>query len=349
MAIMNVNKKIPTALLAFLFGIIAAIVVIIQSKPPDGKFPNRGRGYFYLALIYPSSQDWWHGFVHGAISQIPLTTLNSVIALVKLSHDLFPNRTQDITRRNVAVGVGTMNIVGLTFGAFPMCHGAGGLAAQHAFGSRGGLSVLILGIGKIVVVLLLGENVMDLFEAFPDAILSPMLGLSGLGLAVSGVKGLLQPIIAAHQSDTQGIDRDDDMKPQTLTLFRRDCRICFATVAMTVATSNAAVGGLSGIITAWIESELVRRLAHCEPCSRIRNQNSDVEGSHVGEGKGPNQDTIGDDSGGLPRGSGIGSEVEDARNRQRSQSGEDDGVVITRGRSDSIVVVDGSMYQLKGL
>lgn len=42
-----------------------------------------------------------------------------------------------------------MNLVGCWFGAMPVCHGAGGLAAQHVFGARGGGAVVLLGATKI--------------------------------------------------------------------------------------------------------------------------------------------------------------------------------------------------------
>eukprot|EP00959_Pyramimonas_sp_CCMP1952_P177974 3719974-Pyramimonas_sp.AAC.1 len=48
----------------------------------------------------------------------------------------------------VAMSVGVMNLAGCGFGALPVCHGAGGLAAQHVFGARSGTAVVVLGVGK---------------------------------------------------------------------------------------------------------------------------------------------------------------------------------------------------------
>ncbi len=62
------------------------------------------------------------------IPQLPLTTLNSVVAVCQLSSDLFPARS--VQPVLVSVSVGLMNMVGAWFGAMPCCHGAGGLAAQ---------------------------------------------------------------------------------------------------------------------------------------------------------------------------------------------------------------------------
>jgi hypothetical protein len=68
------------------------------------------------------------GIIKAGLPQLPLTTLNSVLAVCQLSGDLFPARQA----RPIAVSasVGVMNLVGVWFGAMPCCHGSGGMAAQ---------------------------------------------------------------------------------------------------------------------------------------------------------------------------------------------------------------------------
>ena len=68
------------------------------------------------------------GIILTGIPQLPVTTLNSVVAVCQLSADLFPARPARPVL--VSVSVGLMNMVGSWFGAMPCCHGAGGLAAQ---------------------------------------------------------------------------------------------------------------------------------------------------------------------------------------------------------------------------
>ena len=68
------------------------------------------------------------GIILTGIPQLPVTTLNSVVAVCQLSADLFPARPAQPVL--VSVSVGLMNVVGAWFGAMPCCHGAGGLAAQ---------------------------------------------------------------------------------------------------------------------------------------------------------------------------------------------------------------------------
>ena len=68
------------------------------------------------------------GILKAGLAQLPLTTLNSVVAVCQLSADLFPMRPARPAA--VACSVGAMNLVGAWFGAMPCCHGAGGLAGQ---------------------------------------------------------------------------------------------------------------------------------------------------------------------------------------------------------------------------
>src|SRR5207245_2328522 len=82
----------------------------------------------------PAWSDFVTAFPKAALPQIPLTTLNSVIAVCALSADLFPARRAE--PRRVAISVGAMNLVAAWFGGMPMCHGAGGLAGQYRFGAR---------------------------------------------------------------------------------------------------------------------------------------------------------------------------------------------------------------------
>ena len=58
---------------------------------------------------------------------------------------------QDLIHRDVdpdklSKSIGLMNLTSVPFGGFPMCHGAGGLAAQYRFGARTGGSNIISGL-----------------------------------------------------------------------------------------------------------------------------------------------------------------------------------------------------------
>lgn len=147
-----------------------------------------------LALHWPAPEAWAGGFLRGTLPQLPLTLLNSVIAVCALSSDYFPGR--GIAPRRMAASVGLMNLCCVPFGAIPMCHGAGGLAAQVRFGSRTGGGVIMLGVLKIGIGLAFGSALLPVLDAYPVAILGPMLVFAGIELARS-VGDLSQPRLLA--------------------------------------------------------------------------------------------------------------------------------------------------------
>ena len=186
------TRRVPVALVLFGLGLVVAIVrssdggdagaEVLRVNSTARECESGGDGEQDFGIHFPSAEDWGTGFVHMAIPQIPLTTLNSVIAVCKLSEDLFPHTDEQhkATPRRVATSVGLMNIATCFFGGFPMCHGAGGLAGQYRFGGRTGASVELLGLVKIVLGLAFGQKCLTLLTScvFPYAVLGVMLAIS---------------------------------------------------------------------------------------------------------------------------------------------------------------------------
>ncbi len=79
-----------------------------------------------------------------------------------------------------------MNLIGGWFGAMPVCHGSGGLAAQYRFGGRSGSSIILLGLFKILLGLFFGETLISLLRGYPKALLGVMVLAAGLELAKVG-------------------------------------------------------------------------------------------------------------------------------------------------------------------
>jgi hypothetical protein len=171
------SKYIPSALILFVIGLVISSV---QTSMTSYKFFNP------FFITYMSAEDWKNGFIKGAIPQIPLTILNSVIGIVDLSNSLFENNKMSI--KEASLSLGFINILGCPFGAMPSCHGAGGLSGQYKFGARNGLSVIIIGTLKIVISLLFGNILLDLISNFPSSILGIMLLICGADLTVQGLK-----------------------------------------------------------------------------------------------------------------------------------------------------------------
>ncbi|VFQ66261.1 unnamed protein product [Cuscuta campestris] len=171
-------SRIPSALIVFILGLILCFIrdpsIIHQIKLGPSKFK----------LLKITREDWKTGFLRGAIPQIPLSILNSVIAVCKLSSDLFPESSAASAAR-VSISVGLMNMVGCWFGAMPCCHGAGGLAGQYRFGARSGASVVFLGAAKLAVGLLVGNSLVRVLSEFPIGILGVLLLFAGVELAMA--------------------------------------------------------------------------------------------------------------------------------------------------------------------
>lgn len=170
------STRVPGALVVFAIGLVA----LLASDPT--LLTRSGFGMTWRLPAFGNLADWQQGLWRGALPQIPLTTLNSVVAVCALSRDLFPNRA--VSPRRVATSVALMNLLFCPLGAMPACHGAGGLAAQFRFGARTGGSVVILGVVKIVLALAFGGSLLLWLQAYPQSVLGVLLLFSGLELAM---------------------------------------------------------------------------------------------------------------------------------------------------------------------
>ncbi|KAF8675892.1 hypothetical protein HU200_047388 [Digitaria exilis] len=206
-------SRVPAALIVFALGLLLCFV----------RDPSILRGLRFgpapLRIVKITWDDFKIGFWEGAVPQLPLSVLNSVIAVCKLSSDLFPERAE-LSPARVSVSVGLMNFVGCWFGAMPCCHGAGGLAGQYRFGGRSGASVVFLAIGKLALGLVFGNSFVTILGQFPIGILGVMLLFSGIELAMAS--------------------RDMGTKEESFVML-----IC---AGVSLTGSSAALGFISGIV-----------------------------------------------------------------------------------------------------
>jgi len=191
------SRRVPVALL--IFG--AGLALTLWRNPAALGRLDLG---FHLPTLLPfAADDFRRAFFAAALPQLPLTLLNSVVAVCALSRDLFPE--QPITERRVAVSVGMMNLVSGWFGAVPMCHGAGGLAGQAQFGARTNGSVLLLGAAKLLLAVAFGSSLMTLCLAFPKALLGVMLAFSGMALAEAAKAAKDTPLLLLTAAGCLGL------------------------------------------------------------------------------------------------------------------------------------------------
>jgi len=94
-------------------------------------------------IIIPAVQNFLKGGWLLVIPQVPLTITNAILATTLLMKDLV---NRDVDPDKLSKSIGVMNLTSVPFGGFPMCHGAGGLAAQYRFGARTGGSNIISGL-----------------------------------------------------------------------------------------------------------------------------------------------------------------------------------------------------------
>jgi MFS superfamily sulfate permease-like transporter len=134
-------------------------------------------------LQLPSSSDFFDASVRLIPPQLPLTLTNAILATSLLVHDLFKkNKNPD----KICKSIGLMSLSSSLFGGFPMCHGAGGLAAHYRFGARGGLSLILGGL----VLLLTGVICTDtnFSSALPVGMFGVLLVVVAIELAKHGLK-----------------------------------------------------------------------------------------------------------------------------------------------------------------
>ncbi|KAJ9295459.1 hypothetical protein DTO271G3_5915 [Paecilomyces variotii] len=246
LVITNAYRTVPYALIVFAVGLVFAIIVTAQS----GSLPSLEFWRPYMTI--PGGSDWKTGAIGAGIGQLPLTTLNSVIAVVHLAADLLPGvKTPSIT--SIGLSVAAMNLFGCWFGAMPVCHGSGGLAAQYRFGARSGSSIIILGALKMIVGLFFGETLVSLLKQFPSALLGVMVIAAGLELASVG-ESLNTTGARDLAGKVPGISGDSEQAiGPILTDYERKKRwtVMIVTVGLLVGFKNDAIGFVAGMLCHW--------------------------------------------------------------------------------------------------
>jgi predicted benzoate:H+ symporter BenE len=174
----------------------------------------------------------YEGFLRGGLAQIPLTATNAILATAAMLKSYWPERP--VQPQQLAVNTGIINTFGPFVGGMPLCHGAGGLAAQYYYGARTGGANILEGLIELSLGLLGGTFLVDLFTAFPHSLLGGMLCMVGCQLLRLGRQGL----------------RHKDWMPATATLG----------VAL---VTNMALGFLAGVSVYFAIKWYFRRRGRC--------------------------------------------------------------------------------------
>ena len=166
-----------TDISAIVIILIGIIIGLFHFGIPDMSFIS------FPELIIPNLQDFISGGWLLAIPQAPLTITNAILATSLLMEDLFH---QKVDPDKFSKTIGVMNLTSVPFGGFPMCHGAGGLAAQYRFGARSGGANIISGLILLIIALCFASSAF--IELIPIAIFGVLLVFVAIELAKHGFK-----------------------------------------------------------------------------------------------------------------------------------------------------------------
>jgi len=159
------DLNFPGALVVFIVGIgygfyVHGVPPLHLSLPLD----------FYL----PTMSDIVQGTYKAGIAQLPLTLTNAVLATSLLASDLFKGT---ISNRKLSTTIGAACVGAPLMGGFPMCHGAGGMAAHYQFGARTGGSDIMIGILFVLVSFVATSPMLALI---PAGVLGTLLFFAGV-------------------------------------------------------------------------------------------------------------------------------------------------------------------------
>jgi SulP family sulfate permease len=181
------NKKFPAALVALAAGVISGFALGGFNAEALSIGPTR------MQVIFPSVQDFWTAFIMLILPQIPLTIGNACVGTADTCSTLFPQSPllSKSTAGKFALTMGIANFPAGFFGAAPMCHGTGGLAAHYRFGARTGGAPVMIGAILVVMALAFGEFGFALLAMIPNSVLGVLLVFAGLELCplVRSLKG----------------------------------------------------------------------------------------------------------------------------------------------------------------
>lgn len=243
----NVKRlpTIPYALVVTLVGVITASIILANTS--SERSPHFSLSWWRPSILRISPRDFKTGMLTAGLGQLPLTALNSIIAVTHLSAELLPDLSAP-TPSHLGLSVALMNALSCPFGSMPVCHGSGGLAGQYRFGARSGASVIILGVFKLVIGLVINESwLVGLLGKFPKALLGVMVIAAGVELAKVGEGLNVGARDLWERAEDEGMIQREPNEQE-----RKDrWMVMMMTVAGLLAFKNDAVGFGVGLACHW--------------------------------------------------------------------------------------------------
>lgn len=236
--------RIPYALITVVLGLVLAALQMSGSHDP-----TTGPAIWHPHIYIPGASAFKVS-LSASLGQLPLTTLNSIIAVSHLSAELLPDLPAP-SPTTLGISVATMNLVSCWFGGMPACHGSGGLAGQYRFGARSGASIIMLGLVKLILGLFVGDALISILQHFPKSLLGIMVIAAGIELAKVG-ESLNHGATDLWESSMSASDGEGVLmkKQRHLSEDERRARwgVMLVTVAGLLAFRNDAVGFIAGLL-----------------------------------------------------------------------------------------------------
>jgi len=150
------------------------------------------------ALTFPSldGATFWAALTVLVLPQLPLSFANSCLATTDAARTYFGTASSRVRPGRLATTLGVANLFSGVISGMPVCHGAGGLTAHHAFGARTWRAPLAIGSALIVLALGVGSGLAVVLTAFPLPVLAGLLATAG-ALHIALMRDLRRPVDVA--------------------------------------------------------------------------------------------------------------------------------------------------------
>ncbi|MGK7753894.1 MULTISPECIES: putative sulfate/molybdate transporter [unclassified Roseovarius] len=215
------------ALMTLGFGVAAGHFVGHEALPDLSGAAALG----WLAPV-PGLEDMRIAIADLALPQLALTLTNAVFLTALVAQDSYGARAARVTTRRLCLTSGAANLALAPFGALPMCHGAGGVAAHHRFGARSGGAPVMLGAALLAVALLPQDLGHMALLAIPSATLGALLLIAAMELAAN----------------------------RRLFDARPSCRPVIAITALATLLANPLIGLILGTLAEAVRKAVLTRL-----------------------------------------------------------------------------------------
>ncbi len=167
---------------AALIGLGGAVAIGALLAAPGLPLPVTGSVIFTLPEL-PGVEEWQQAFSVLVLPQLALTVTNAIVLTALVVGDYFGEQSSRVSPARLSVTTGLANLFLVPFGALPMCHGAGGVAAHYRFGARTGMAPILLGIALLMVAFIPGG--LSIIVAIPTAGLGALLMVAAVELGLS--------------------------------------------------------------------------------------------------------------------------------------------------------------------